>query len=113
MNIPSVKLMESVVYNTYYSFACPGRRMDYSDFPSEERKEVLKGLREEYEIELSREDFNKLLKGRILELPPQLTKIERMVVKNPATASDFRSRNKDWKNRSTDPPVFRVFPSLC
>ncbi len=55
--------------------------MDYSDFPSEEREEILKGLREEYGIELSREEFDKLLKGKILELPPQLVKIERMVMK--------------------------------
>ncbi|RLE80099.1 MAG: hypothetical protein DRJ52_07100 [Thermoprotei archaeon] len=45
------------------------------------REEILKELREEYGIELSREDFDKLLKGEILELPPQLAKIERIVVK--------------------------------
>jgi len=38
--------------------------MDYSDFPFEEREEILKELREEYGIELSRRASINCLRGR-------------------------------------------------
>ena len=55
--------------------------MTYSDFSPEEREEIVKRLQEHYGIRLSKEDFDELLRGRVLELPPETVEVKRVLVK--------------------------------
>ncbi len=52
--------------------------MVYSDFSGSEREEVVRRLREHYGLKLSVEDLNDLLRGKVLDLPPEVVRVKKV-----------------------------------